>query len=148
MPSGFGALSPRIDPDAPVIVALLVPSGSATQGDDILATNLENAARLAVSDLSGVQIDLRVYATAGDPAIAAQMARRAADEGARIILGPVRSAEANAVGAAVSGDGLNVLSFSNNPAIAGNNVFVLGLTPDNASRRVFEYAARNGRGQV
>ncbi|MCB1406757.1 MAG: penicillin-binding protein activator [Rhodobacteraceae bacterium] len=147
-PSGFGALSPRIDPNAPVTVALLVPSGSATQGDEILAANLENAARLAVSDLSGVQIDLRVYSTAGDPATAAQMARRAADEGARIILGPVRSAEANAVGAAVAGDGLNVLSFSNNPAIAGNNVFVLGLTPDNAARRVFEYAARNERGQV
>lgn len=148
MPSGFGGLSPRVDPNAPVAVALLVPSGSATQGDAILATNLENAARMAVADLSGVQIDLRIYDTQGDPAIAAQMARRAADDGARIILGPVRSAEANAVGTAVAADGLNVLSFSNNPSIAGNNVFVLGLTPDNSARRVFEYAARNNRGQV
>ena len=148
VPSGLGGLTARINPNAPVTVALLVPAGSATQGDAILATSLENAARMAVADLQGVQIDLRVYDTQGDPAMAAQMARQAADEGARIILGPVRSAEANAVGTAVAADGLNVLSFSNNPALAGNNVFVLGLTPDNAARRVFEYAARNDRGQV
>ncbi|MCB1359970.1 MAG: ABC transporter substrate-binding protein, partial [Rhodobacteraceae bacterium] len=77
------------------------------------------AARLAVADLSGVQIDLRVYSTQGDPAVAAQVARQAADEGARIILGPVHGAEAAAVGTAVAPDGLNVLTFSNNPAIAG-----------------------------
>lgn len=148
VPSGLGGLSSRINPNAPVIVALLVPSGSAAQGDAILAANLENAARLAVSDLSGVQIDLRVYGTQGDPAVAAQVAQQAVSDGAAIILGPVRSAEASAVGSAVAGSGVNVLSFSNNPAIAGNNVFVLGLTPDNAARRVFEYAARNDRGRV
>jgi hypothetical protein len=139
---------PGVDTNRPVTVALLVPSGSATQGDEILAAHLENAARLAVADLAGVQIDLRVYGTQGDPAMAAQMARQAADDGAAIILGPVRSAAAQAAGAAVAGDGISVLSFSNNPAIAGNNVFVLGLTPDNAARRVFEYAARNERGRV
>lgn len=148
VPSGMGALSGGLNTDRPVPVALLVPGGSEDQGNVILAANLENAARLAVADLSGVQIDLRVYNTQGDPAIAAQMAREAVDAGAAIILGPVRSAEANAVGTAVAADGINVLSFSNNPAIAGNNVFVLGLTPDNAARRVFEYAARNGEGDV
>lgn len=148
MPSGFGALGPRVDASGPVVVALLVPGASTTAGDDILARHLENAARLAVGDLDGVQIDLRVYATTGEPASAAQLARQAVDDGARIILGPVRSAEANAAGAAVAGAGVNVLSFSNNPSIAGNNVFVLGLTPDNAARRVFDYAARNDRGAV
>lgn len=150
LPSGLGGglSGPGVNTDRPVTVALLVPSGSATQGDEILAAHLENAARLAVGDLTGVQIDLRVYATQGDPAVAAQVARQAVDDGAAIILGPVRSAAANAVGTAVAGDGINVLSFSNNPAIAGNNVFVLGLTPDNAARRVFEYAASNGRGRV
>ncbi|WP_417588062.1 penicillin-binding protein activator [Pararhodobacter oceanensis] len=146
--SGISGLAQRINPNAPVQVALLVPSGSADAGNTILAESLENAARLAVSDLSGVEIDLRVYSTQGDPAVAAQVAREAVDRGAQIILGPVRSAEANAVGTAVASSGVNVLSFSNNPAIAGNNVFVLGLTPDNAARRIFEYAARNDRGQV
>ena len=149
VPAGLsGGAGPRVDANAPVAVALLLPAGSTTPGNDILAASLENAARLAVADLQGVQIDLRVYATQGAPAIAAQVARQAADDGARIILGPVHGVEAAAVGTAVSGAGLSVLSFSNNSAIAGNNVFVLGLTADNAARRMFDYAARNDRGRV
>ena len=148
VPSGLGQLTQRLDPDAPVIVALLVPSGSTTQGDDVLAGSLENAARLAVADLEGVAIDLRVYGTAGDPATAAQVAAQAVSDGAQIILGPLRSAEATAVGTAVSASGVNVLTFSNNPSIAGNNVFVLGLTPDNAARRMLGYAAANNRPRV
>ncbi len=149
-PINLGGLTggPRVDPNAPVMVALLVPAGSTTPGNDILASNLENAARLAVGDLTGVQIDLRVYATQGDPAVAAQVARQAADDGARIILGPVHGAEAAAVGTAVASSGLSVLSFSNNPAVAGNNVFVLGLTPDNAARRILSYAATHDRGRA
>ena len=144
----FGGFGQQVDTDQPIQVALLVPAGSSAQGDDILAASLENAARLAVGDLNGVMIDLRVYGTAGDPATAAQMAVQAVEDGAQIILGPLRSAEATAVGTAVASSGVNVLSFSNNPAIAGNNVFVLGLTPDNAARRMFSYAAANNRGRV
>ncbi|MEZ5752784.1 MAG: penicillin-binding protein activator [Paracoccaceae bacterium] len=148
VPSGLSTLTQRIDPTAPVIVALLVPGGSGDQGNEVLASSLENAARLAVADLAGVEIDLRVYSTQGSPAMAAQVARQAVDEGARIILGPLHGAEAATVGTAVAADGINVLSFSNNPAIAGNNVFVIGMTPDNAARRILTYAARNDRGRV
>mgnify|MGYP003668613482 CR=1 FL=1 len=119
VPAGMSGLSGNLNTNRPVGVALLVPGGSAEAGNTILATNLENAARLAVGDLDGVQIDLRIYNTQGDPAVAAQMARQAASDGAAIILGPVRSAEANAAGTAVAAAGINVLSFSNNPAIAG-----------------------------
>ena len=54
-----------------VQVALLVPSGSGQSQDELFGTNLENAARLAMADLSGVNIDLRVYRTGGSPAQAA-----------------------------------------------------------------------------
>lgn len=148
-PVAFSGVAPRVDPSAgPVQVALLVPGGSSDQGRQVLATSLENAARMAVSDLRGVEIDLRVYETAGDPGRAAQVARQAADSGARIILGPVFGDEANAVGAAVAGSGLNVLSFSNNAAIAGGNVFILGQTFENTAQRLLDHAAAQGRGQV
>jgi ABC-type branched-subunit amino acid transport system substrate-binding protein len=135
-------------PGAPVQVALLVPGGSGQPGDEILARSLENAARLAVADLSGVAIDLRVYNTASSPEQAAAMALRAADEGARIILGPVRAPEANAAGVAVAGRGISVLSFSNNTDIAGGNVFVLGPTFQNTAARLARHAARNGAPRV
>jgi len=57
----------RIDPNAPVPVALLVPAGSGQASDALLAKNFENAARLAISDLGDVKVALTVYNTAGDP---------------------------------------------------------------------------------
>lgn len=148
-PVAFSGTAPRVDTSAgPVQVALLVPGGSSDQGRQVLAASLENAARMAVSDLQGVEIDLRVYETAGDPGRAAQVAQQAADAGARIILGPVFGDEANAVGATAARSGLSVLSFSNNAAIAGGNVFVLGQTFDNTAQRLLDHAAREGRGQV
>ncbi|KPQ05492.1 MAG: ABC-type branched-chain amino acid transporter periplasmic component [Rhodobacteraceae bacterium HLUCCA12] len=134
--------------DGPVQVALLVPGGSSDEGRQVLAESLENAARLAVSDLNGVDIDLRVYDTAGDPEQAEEVAMEAADAGASIILGPVYGDEARAVGAAVASEGLNVLSFSNNTEIAGDNVFVLGQTFGNTAERLLAYAADEGKDQV
>jgi hypothetical protein len=133
---------------AGAVVALMVPSGSADPGMQILAASLENAARLAVADLGGVPIDLRVYGTEGRPERAAELARQAVADGAQIILGPVLGPEAAAVGTAVASAGVNVISFSNNTAVAGGNVFVLGLTFENTARRLLSYAAAQGRTRV
>ena len=135
----------RIDPGAPVQVALLVPGTGGNQGDAIVSRSLENAARMAISDLRGARIDLRVYNTGGgDPVQAAQVANAAVDDGAQIILGPLYSAAANAAGVAVSNRNVNVLSFSNTPTIAGGNVFILGPTFANTSNRLVKYANRQG----
>ncbi|MDF0603042.1 penicillin-binding protein activator [Psychromarinibacter sp. C21-152] len=139
---------PRIDATQPVPVALLVPAGSGQSSDTDLAVSLENAARLAMADLDGAQIDLRVYRTAGDAQTAATVAAQAVDEGAKIILGPVYAASANAVGSAVAGRGVNVLSFSNNTGIAGGNVFVLGHTFETSADRLVRYAAGQGKGNI
>ncbi len=147
-PGGVTSGGPSIDTSAPVPVALLVPAGSGQAGDEFLAQSLQNAAKLAISDLSGVKIDLRVYSTGGQPGQAQAMAVRAADEGALIILGPVFAQEANAAGVAVSSRGINVLSFSNNPDIAGGNVFVLGQTFESTAARLASYAARNGKSKL
>jgi ABC-type branched-subunit amino acid transport system substrate-binding protein len=129
----------------PVPVALLVPSGSGKSTDEFLARSLENAARLAIRDLNGAAIDLRVYPTAGDASLAAANAAKAVDEGAKVIIGPVYAAAANAAGRAVAGRGVNVLSFSNNAAIAGGNLFVLGPTFRNTAERMADFAVSQGK---
>ncbi|KCV82904.1 branched-chain amino acid ABC transporter periplasmic component-like protein [Actibacterium atlanticum] len=139
---------PSINTSKPVPVALLVPGGSGQSGDEVLARHLQNAARLASSDLDGVQIDLRVYNTSGQADQAAAMATKAVSEGAKIILGPLYAQNANAAGVAAANRGVNVLSFSNNAEIAGGNVFVLGPTFDNTANRLVRYAARNGKGNL
>ena len=136
--------SPMINTSAPVQVALLVPIGTGDATDAFLAKNLENAARMAIVDLQGVAIDLRVYDTGADAAQAAAAATRAVDEGAKIILGPLYAEAANAAGIAVRNRGVNVLAFSNNTSIAGGNVFVLGSTFENTAKRLAGYAAATG----
>jgi ABC-type branched-subunit amino acid transport system substrate-binding protein len=131
-----------------VQVALMIPSGSGQSQDETFGQSLENAARLAIADLSGVDIDLRVYRTGGSPAQAAALAKQAVAEGAQVILGPFYSEEANAAGVAVADSGVNVLAFSNNSSIAGGNVFVLGQTFDNTARRLAGYAVRNGKSKI
>jgi ABC-type branched-subunit amino acid transport system substrate-binding protein len=145
VPSNIG---PTINPSQAVPVALLVPSGSGASGDEIVAQSLENAARLAIADLQGVEIDLRIYSTAGSAEIAASQATLAVDEGAKIILGPVYAASANAAGLAVANRDVNVLSFSNNPQIAGGNVFILESTFQNTADRVVSYATSQGRNNI
>jgi len=134
---------PKVDTSKPVPVALLVPQSS--EGTAQIAADLENAARLAAAQLDDLEIDLRVYDTAGDATVAASVAQQAIDEGAKIIIGPLYAEAANAAGTAVADEGINVLSFSNNTTIAGGNVFVLGKTFDNTARRIVSFAAEQGK---
>ncbi|MCY4336325.1 MAG: penicillin-binding protein activator [Litoreibacter sp.] len=129
------------------MVALLVPYGSPNAGDDGIARGLENAARLAAADLGG-SIEIKVYPTAGQPAQAASAAQRAIADGADVILGPLRSDAANAAALVAQNEGVNVLAFSNNTAIAGGNLFVLGNTFENTANRIVRYAARQGRNRL
>lgn len=138
----------NIDPTAPVPVALLVPRGSGNSSDELLAQNFENAARLAISDLEGVKIDLRVYGTAANPARAQEAGLQAVAEGAKVIIGPLYAESANAVAVAVAPKNVNVLSFSNNTTIAGGNLFVLGSTFQNTADRLVSFAARNGKKRI
>ncbi len=142
-PGGGG---PLINTNKAVPVALLVPKSSPTAG--ALATSLENAAWLAVNDLGDVEVDLMVYDTGGTPEGAARAANQALSDGARIFLGPLFAENATAVGQVASGRGVNVLSFSNNPAVAGRNVFILGNTFQSSADRLVRYAVNRGRGSI
>lgn len=142
----FPSGGPLINTKQAVPVALLVPKSSAN--GTALATALENAAWLAVNDLGSVEIDLKVYDTAGTPAGAAQAANRALADGAKIFIGPLFAESANAAGQVAAGRGVNVMSFSNNPAIAGGNVFIMGNTFQTSADRLTQYAARQGRRNI
>lgn len=131
-----------------VEVALLVPYGSATPGDDGLARAMENAARMAAADLGEGKVNITVYQTAGQAGTAATAATKAVAAGADVILGPLRSDAANAAAVAVAGTNVNVVSFSNNTSIAGGNLFVLGNTFDSIAGRLMAYASSQGRSRI
>ena len=142
--SPSGGQAPQVRAGAPVKVALMVPTGTDDATNDFLARNLENAARMAISDLNGVTIDLRVYGSGATADQAAIAATQAYNDGAMILLGPLFADSANAAGVVLANTGINVLAFSNNPTIAGGNVFILGPTFQNTAERLVQYAQRNG----
>lgn len=137
-----------VDTGRAVTVGLLVPYGSGNANTETLARSLENAARLAVAELQGVEIDLQVFPTQGTAEGAAAAARAAADAGARILLGPVFAEAASAAGAAVAGRGINVLTFSNNASVAGRNVYVMGTTFETVAERILSFSAGQGRDRI
>ncbi|MFB2531276.1 penicillin-binding protein activator [Paracoccus sp. p4-l81] len=145
-PTGMGGPStgPTIDPRQPVPVALLVPTGA----EPGIASALSNAARMAAADVRGATIDLRIYDSGSSSASAAAAAQKAVDAGAKIIVGPLHAEAANGVGTAVLDEGINVLAFSNNPAVAGGNVFIVGSTFDNTANRLVRYARSQGKSRI
>ncbi|MEE9453166.1 MAG: penicillin-binding protein activator [Paracoccaceae bacterium] len=138
----------EVDPTQPVIVALMVPYESGDALNDQLADNLVNAARMASRDVQGAAIDLRIYRTGADPTRAAAEATRAITEGAQIFIGPLFSNTTSAVAAVAVQSNINVLSLSNNAAIAGGNVYILGVTFEDVATRLFSYAVNNGMPNV
>ncbi|MCK0168089.1 penicillin-binding protein activator [Jannaschia sp. S6380] len=147
-PLGTGTGGGGVDSAGPTKVALLVPLGSARGTDGQVARSLENAARLAAADLGEGVVTMTVYPTQGTPGGASAAATQAVSEGAQVILGPLYADNAVAAGNAAAGSGVPVLSFSNNTAIAGGNVWVMGNTFENTARRVMGFAARQGRNRV
>lgn len=147
-PGSSGASGPRTSASETVNVALLVPKGTGQAGDEVISTALENAARLAIADLNGARIDLTVYSTGGSAAGATTATTAALNSGADIILGPVYADAANAAGVVAAQRNVNVLAFSNNRTIAGNNVFVLGPLFETSAARLMNYAKSQGKQSV
>lgn len=135
-----------VDVNQPVKVALLLPYGTGDQGREQIARSLENAARLAQGDLRNAAIDLVVYPTAGTTSGGAAAASQAVAEGASIIVGPLFSTETAGASGPAANAGLTVLSFSNNPSVAGGNVYILGTTFQNTADRLIAYGQASGLG--
>ena len=133
-----------IDPNQPVRVALLVPLGSGDPGRDQLGRSLVNAAQLAQADLQNATIELSVYHTGGTTDGGAAAASQAVANGAQIIVGPLFSTATAGAQPVAAAAGLTVISLSNNPEVAGQNVYILGNTFDNSADRLVAYGLSRG----
>ncbi|MCH2547329.1 MAG: penicillin-binding protein activator [Alphaproteobacteria bacterium] len=142
MPEGT---EPGVVPLKVIKIGLLVPlSGQASA----VGLALQDAATLALMDKYGytqtdklkVKIVLVPKDTQGTPAGAAAAAQAVLNSGAQLIVGPLFSQNVAAVAPIAKQNGVNVLTFSNNPSVAGDNVFVFGFQVDHQVRRILNYA--------
>jgi branched-chain amino acid transport system substrate-binding protein len=86
--------------------------------------------------------------TGDDPKQAAAAAKAVIDEGAKLILGPLFSDAVNAVVPVAAASGVNVISFSNNTAVAGKNSFLFGFLPAEQVKRVVAEAHKKGHEHI
>jgi branched-chain amino acid transport system substrate-binding protein len=121
-------------------VALLLPlSGSNAP----LGQALLNAAELALfaSETDAVELLPRDTEGAGGAAAAAAAA---IGDGAELILGPIFAATVAEVAPVARARNIPVIAFSNDVAVAGDGIFVMGFTPEDQINRVVSYARSRG----
>lgn len=133
----------QFSPRGPVILSLLLPTGGGVDALDDLSFSLLNAADLAAEELSGGQIIINPYATAQDPERAALAAQASIDDDARMIIGPVFATSVEAVAPVARAQGVPVLALSNNPAVAQEGVWLLGVSFAQRAYRVLTHAVAN-----
>jgi ABC-type branched-subunit amino acid transport system substrate-binding protein len=104
------------------------------------------AAQLALSVPGSPALDIRD--TGGTPEGAAQAAREAIDGGARLILGPLTSADTAQVAPIALRAGVPVLAFTNDQGQAQAGVWTLGITPGQQVRRLLGAAREAAHGPV
>lgn len=126
---------------APVKVGLLLPSSgkNAQTGQAML-----KAAQLAVFDLGYPGFELVPRDTGDSPEGAARAAREALSAGAKILIGPLTAASARAVQPIARATNVNMLTFSTDWTLAGQNTYVMGFLPFSQVRRIAAFAAQKG----
>lgn len=111
-----------------------------------IGQNLERTARLAVPT-DDSYVELTVLDTKGEAASAAAAADAAVRGGAKMVLGPVFSAETQAVAGAVGGQ-VPVIAFTNDSSLRNQQAFIFGLTPDQSVSAILGYAKGQGLSRI
>ena len=125
----------------PVIeIGLLLPLESENKNTNTLSTEMMNAARLAASDLTGVDINLTIYPTSGVSDRAIYAAQTAINRGSQIIVGPLFGDETDAIKKLAKKYGIKIISLSNSDSVADENTYIIGVTLASISNRIVKYA--------
>ena len=119
-------------------IALLVP----TSGENgAVGQAIANATTMALLDTGSDTLRITTYDTAGN---AQDAARRAVEDGAELILGPLLGRNVPAVQSAARTADVPIITFSNDASYASPDVFVIGQVPEQGIARSVRYAQQNG----
>ena len=130
--------------DGKVRVGLLLPLTGRHQA---VGQSLLNAAQLALFDHAQDDFNLVVRDTLGTSSGAQLAVRSVLNEGVDLILGPLFAASVTAISPAVRASDIPVIAFSNDRLVAGDGIYVMGLSPRAQVERVVSFAASQGIGR-
>lgn len=124
-----------------VRVGMLVPL---TGAQAALGRALLDAAQLAVFETGRRDLVLMPVDSGDTPEATEAAMRRVLEQGAEIVLGPLRSESVEAVTPYAEGTGIPVVAFSTNSALARPGVYLLSFPPELEVERIINYAADSG----
>ncbi|MCI0430965.1 MAG: penicillin-binding protein activator [Rhodospirillales bacterium] len=131
--------------DDRVRVALLLPlSGSSAK----LGEALLRGAEMALFDIADDRLTLLIKDTGDTPEGARAAAESAVAEGARLILGPLFGPQVAAAGPVARAAAVPMISFSTDPGVSGNGVWIMGILPKIQVERVVGYTVSRGLGRI
>ena len=131
--------------DGRIRIGLLLPFESVNDYVNEVATDLFNAAQLAVFDVNRPEITLIVKTTNGTKKGAVRAARAALNEGAQIIIGPVFADSVRAVTPIAKSANIPLIAFSNDRSVAHKGVWLIGFLPEQNLERIIETARLEGK---
>jgi len=137
-----GFLMPKKAPGI-MRIALLVPTSGP---HNVLGSELQRGAELALFSLRNPQVELLVFDTAGDGADIA--AREAVQAEADIIVGPLFSDAVVPARQVAADAGVPMLALSNNTEIADRGSWLLGYVPEQQVDLLLGHALTTGRNKV
>ncbi len=124
--------------DARHRIALLVP----LSGDNgAVGQSISNATTMAILDTNAQNMRITTYDTARNPQ---QAARQAIADGNKLILGPLLGSNVGSILAEAGPADVPIISFSNDTGVAGPNVFVMGVSPEQSVMRSMQYVRERG----
>lgn len=119
-------------------VALLVPL---TGPGGELGQSIANATTMAILDTNAQTVRITTYDTSGG---AGDAARRALQEGNRLILGPMLTEDISSVAGVARSARVPLITFSSDPRAAARDVFIMGTTQESSILRVVQFARAKG----
>lgn len=125
--------------------ALLIPMSGRAAG---VAADMLNASLMAINDFGDTDLIVTPYDTRSSQEGARDAARRAISDGADIILGPLFADNVPVVAAQARAENVRLISFTNNAAVSGEGIYLLGMRPDQQVERTIAYAASRGLGTI
>ncbi len=132
-------------PTGPMRVAVLAP----LTGDYApIGQQLVNATAIALFEDEQAQFELVPFDTRGTPTGAAAAAGSAARERVDLVVGPLFGRHVGPVRQALQGSNTPILTFTNDTDLAGNNVFVMGLSVEDQIDRLAEFLRASNRGRL
>jgi ABC-type branched-subunit amino acid transport system substrate-binding protein len=156
VPSGLPGVQPQatplaasVPPQGEVIgtgetrVALLLPLTAEGNGGTV-ASELRNAAQMALEDTGLDALEIVVKDTAGTEQGASTAASSAVSEGAVLVLGPLFAGNVRAASTALAPARLPMIAFSSDRTVAAPGVYLNSFLPEELARRIVSHAAAAG----